>query len=211
MAITDMGIFGDISGRIGNIQASNTRNGNILQSRVISNGRSLTTPAVNGRNKFGSLRSLLSLLRNDFVDFACPVYDKEIGQWASWVKQVYSLAIPSYDWFVDRPIFAKGTSVYSPNVTLEFSIVDAGIRQFAFSQERFDGQPNSNLRTVLYCVASGQIISEVTMTPAYFGIFSLYAFVDRCVGNQYIVFAMFCDFEPSPLFSNGVSRPFVLP
>lgn len=208
MAITEMGVFGDISGKIGQVQGSRTKSGNVLQSRVLSNGKSQTTKAIDGRTKFGSVRSLLAVLRDSFIDYACPVFDKKIGHWASWVKSVYPLAVASYDPISSTLYFANGTLGIVPILNYEERIDIDGYTTLVFLHGTLERPVDYSLRSVIYNVNTGRLVGEISMAPSYLNNIQIVVPTNEIEGANLVVFTMYTKFEPVVPFSIGLGYGF---
>lgn len=208
MAVIKQGLLGQFSGAIGSVQGARWKNISYMQGRITSNGHSTTNSAIESRTRFGSLRSLLSLIKNDFMAFSCPVFNKKIGQWASWVKSVFPSFPDTYEWYGANILFAKGSISLTPDVSFVTSVGVGFDTYFVFNHVIPSDMRLNNIRTRIYCVSSKKLIGTVDMNPVDFSNFIVLVPNSELEGHEYILFMIYTEDNPSNVFSNGIGYSF---
>lgn len=122
MAIIGKGIFGNVSGKIGDVQGSRWKGRDTLQAYNPKGNGVITTKMLNQRAKFANCRNWLAIVRRE-VPLPFPVkIDKKIGFWASWVKQTEYSFPTTHDIFgANCDIIGKGKLPRPTLVSCEFS------------------------------------------------------------------------------------------
>jgi hypothetical protein len=122
MAIIGKGIFGNVSGRIGDVQGSRWKGRDTLQAYNPKGNGVVTTKMLNQRAKFANCRNWLSIVRKENpLPFPIKVI-KKIGFWASWVKATsYSFPTTPDIFGANCDIIGNGKLPRPTLVSCEFS------------------------------------------------------------------------------------------
>jgi hypothetical protein len=193
MAIIKKGIFGNVSGAIGDVQGARWKGRDTLQSRNTVGCHNVTTSVVNQRVSFASCRFFLSLIKQDVMDIATGGIRSNLPKWALWIKLVAKSYPTTLDWNNAKPFITVGRKLPSPDLDLE-DIVSSGENWLV--RISFRNAPDfevTRLYTLVYSSVKQELLVPVQWQINSGGVYSVLLSKSKVAGLPVSFFAFFAN------------------